>query len=358
MSGEAPAEFALIDEFAEPAEEPEQEPAAESVDEESSEEGDEDIDLQSVLQLNLPPVEASPIEAPLQPAKPDPGVEQPSHHVEAVADEPAPPPAEEAASAIEAPRHRQTNPTPSTRRHGSTRPPRRASAALHVADGCRRPLLARVGGIHPPDRRAHRRRLRTAVERHRRGALGLDPDGRVAKAVATGSTWSGITLDWPVDGGGRLPVELAGLPIYDHTGKLAGYRGFGVCRDLDALTRLAAQRRYELVNVPPAPQPLSADIVQAGPASDSPAAELPDIQAVASSSTPELPASIAIETSHQTDLETPVETARNAQERPAVSPDQRTEIAGPDPGGKQRLQRTRPAIVGAARGRDQRGGDA
>ncbi len=103
MSGEAPAEFALIDEFAEPAEEPAQEPAAESVDEESSEEGDEDIDLQSVLQLNLPPVEASPIEAPLQPAKPDPGVEQPSHHAEAVAEEPALPPAEEVASAMEAP---------------------------------------------------------------------------------------------------------------------------------------------------------------------------------------------------------------------------------------------------------------
>ena len=138
--------------------------------------------------------------------------------------------------------------------------------------------------------------------------FGLDPDGRVASAVATGSTWSGITLDWPVDGGGRLPVELTGLPIYDHTGKLAGYRGFGVCRDLDGLTRLAALRRHEFVNAPPRRsrfRPISSRRV---PASDSPAAELPDIPAVASSSTPELPASIAIETSHQTDLETPVET--------------------------------------------------
>ena len=75
--------------------------------------------------------------------------------------------------------------------------------------------------------------------------FGLDPDGRVARAVATGSTWSGITLDWPVDGGGSLPVELTGLPIYDHAGRLAGYRGFGVCRDLDGLTRLAALRRHE-----------------------------------------------------------------------------------------------------------------
>ncbi len=92
-------------------------------------------------------------------------------------------------------------------------------------------------------------------------AFGLDPEGRVATAVATRNTWSGITLNWPVDGGGRLPVELSGLPIYDRDRNFAGYRGFGVCRDLDGLTRLAALRRYEFFNDPPAPQPLSAGIV-------------------------------------------------------------------------------------------------
>ena len=76
--------------------------------------------------------------------------------------------------------------------------------------------------------------------------FGLDPEGRVAKAIATRNTWSGITLNWPVDGGGRLPVELSGLPVYDHARNFAGYRGFGVCRDLDGLTRLAALRRFEL----------------------------------------------------------------------------------------------------------------
>src|SRR6202048_1939544 len=35
-------------------------------------------------------------------------------------------------------------------------------------------------------------------------AFNLDPDSRVLKAIATGDTWSGITLNWPVDGGGRL----------------------------------------------------------------------------------------------------------------------------------------------------------
>ena len=76
-------------------------------------------------------------------------------------------------------------------------------------------------------------------------AFGLDPEGRVMQAVATRDTWSGITLNWPVDGGGRLPVELSGLPIFDHARNFAGYRGFGVCRDLDGLARLAALRRHE-----------------------------------------------------------------------------------------------------------------
>ena len=109
-------------------------------------------------------------------------------------------------------------------------------------------------------------------------AFGLDPDGRVMKAFATRQTWSGITLNWPVDGGARLPVELSGLPIFDRARNFAGYRGFGVCRDLDGLARLAALRRYEFFGgapAPVAPEPRSADILQAGPAPDSVGAELP-----------------------------------------------------------------------------------
>ena len=109
-------------------------------------------------------------------------------------------------------------------------------------------------------------------------AFGLDPEGRVMKAFATRQTWSGITLNWPVDGGARLPVELSGLPIFDRVRNFAGYRGFGVCRDLDGLARLAALRRYEFFGgapAPMAPEPRSADIVQAGPASDSVGAEFP-----------------------------------------------------------------------------------
>ena len=78
----------------------------------------------------------------------------------------------------------------------------------------------------------------------------FDPAGRIASAIATRDTWSGITLDWPIDGGDRLPVELSGLPVYDKMRNFAGYRGFGVCRDRDALTRLATLRHADALIEP------------------------------------------------------------------------------------------------------------
>lgn len=81
--------------------------------------------------------------------------------------------------------------------------------------------------------------------------LDLDPQGRVAAAIASRGTWSGIVLNWPADGSGaRLPVEMSGLPIYDHERRFAGYRGFGICRDLEGLARLAAQRRHDALFAP------------------------------------------------------------------------------------------------------------
>jgi len=86
--------------------------------------------------------------------------------------------------------------------------------------------------------------------------LGLDPEGLVQKAVATRETWSGIHLNWPVDDGSYLPVELSGLPIHDAAKNFVGYRGFGVCRDLKGLARLDALRSQEFFNDPP-----SADMI-------------------------------------------------------------------------------------------------
>jgi len=78
--------------------------------------------------------------------------------------------------------------------------------------------------------------------------LKLDPEDRIARAVATRETWSGITISWPVeDGTERLPVELSGLPVFDRERSFRGYRGFGVCRDIARLNQLAQARRERAV---------------------------------------------------------------------------------------------------------------
>ncbi|WP_375305715.1 PAS domain-containing protein [Bradyrhizobium sp. A11] len=93
-------------------------------------------------------------------------------------------------------------------------------------------------------------------------AFSLDPEGRIAQALASHDTWAGINVNWPTDGGAQLPVELAGLPTYDAARDFAGFKGFGVCRDLDALNRLDALRRFELLSEPPAQHGPAADVVE------------------------------------------------------------------------------------------------
>lgn len=76
--------------------------------------------------------------------------------------------------------------------------------------------------------------------------LDLDPDGEVARAIASRDTWSGISVGWPVDGSDeRIAVELAGLPVYDRDRNFRGYRGFGVCRDVARIAVLLAAREQE-----------------------------------------------------------------------------------------------------------------
>jgi PAS domain S-box-containing protein len=267
---------------------------------------------QPVLQPDIPPVAASSAAMSAEKPTPDPDVHphEPSPYVEAVADEPAiavgPSPAEACTSAAIAlppskPPSWLDEPPPRTRRH-----PLRFMWQMD-AEG--RFLLGsddftRLIGAHTAA--GFGRPWSEIAE-----VFGLDPDGRVLNAVATRDTWSGITLNWPVDDGGRLPVELSALPIYDRMRNFVGYRGFGVCRDLDGVTRLAALRRYELFSVPPTPQTLSADIAQADPPKRSSAPELPSESETLSPITPEKPALITVETSQQTDLETAVETPKN-----------------------------------------------
>ena len=160
--------------------------------------------------------------------------------------------------------------------------------------------------------------------------FGFDPTGRMMQALATGATWSGVMLNWPVDGGGTLPVELSGLPIFDASRNFIGYRGFGVCRDFDAIARLTALRLAELSGEMVTPQEPSA-APSAEPAS------------VASPSSDELPEPIAAKTtaaetsaaepSHQKDLETPVEPPKETVEEaveesvPEIARDALTETA-------------------------------
>jgi PAS domain S-box-containing protein len=74
--------------------------------------------------------------------------------------------------------------------------------------------------------------------------LRLDPEGQVARAIATHDTWSGLAVPWPVDGSREpLPVELSGLPVFDRDRVFRGYRGFGVCRDIGRLTALAQPKQ-------------------------------------------------------------------------------------------------------------------
>ena len=306
VSGEAPAEFALIDEFAEAPAEPADEPGVPD--------DPPEPDLQTVLQLDIPPIEASSAAAPEEALTPDIEIHQhePSPYVEAVADEPAPPPAAAFPDAAEgftspsmAPPPATTpswldEPAPNPRQH-PLRFMWQMDAEGHFSLGSDE--FTRLIGTRTAA--GFGRLWREIAE-----VFGLDPDGRVVKAVATRDTWSGITLNWPVDGGGRLPVELSGLPIYDRMRNFVGYRGFGVCRDLDGLTRLAALRRFELFSDRPAPQRLSADIVQADLAQDSPAADPPAVPSTSSSILESLNP-IAVETSQQTDLETPVEPPKN-----------------------------------------------
>ena len=82
--------------------------------------------------------------------------------------------------------------------------------------------------------------------------MNLDPEGQVARAIATQETWSGVQIFWPVDDSSeRLPIELSGLPVFDRDHGFGGYRGFGVCRDVARINELARARRARPIGFMP-----------------------------------------------------------------------------------------------------------
>jgi len=85
--------------------------------------------------------------------------------------------------------------------------------------------------------------------------LKIDESGQIARALDLHSTWSGIVVDWPTDEAGeRLPIEMSGLPVFDRDRQYAGYRGFGVCRDMDKLALLEQHRGHGTAAPPQEPQ--------------------------------------------------------------------------------------------------------
>jgi PAS domain S-box-containing protein len=105
-------------------------------------------------------------------------------------------------------------------------------------------------------------------------ALALDPEGRVAKAIASRDTWSGVTIAWPTETEGETAiVELSGLPVFDRDRTFHGYRGFGICRDAP---RTTAAPVIETPTEPDAPAPEA-------PATETPAEPRPLLTVVPAS---------------------------------------------------------------------------
>lgn len=105
--------------------------------------------------------------------------------------------------------------------------------------------------------------------------LDLDPDNAVLRAIETRETWSGIVVTFPIDGiADRVRVELSGLPVYDRDRTYLGYRGFGVCRDVERLTQLGRVRR------PPPALPAAAPAMVAAAAAPQISDSIDDTQAI------------------------------------------------------------------------------
>ncbi len=104
------------------------------------------------------------------------------------------------------------------------------------------------------------------------GALTLDPQGEVARALAARETFSGIILPWPAgDTGERLPVEMSGLPIFDDQRCFEGFRGFGVCRDVDRIAAIELTPK----TAPPPAEPVDEPVAEQDEPIAEPAPEPP-----------------------------------------------------------------------------------
>jgi PAS domain S-box-containing protein len=97
--------------------------------------------------------------------------------------------------------------------------------------------------------------------------LGLDPTGRIARALEQRDTWSGLTAWWPIEGSNvRVPVELTALPVFGGDQSFQGYRGFGILRPAEALMPDAFETRFGAEAEPAAQRPPYEEAVDTAPA--------------------------------------------------------------------------------------------
>jgi PAS domain S-box-containing protein len=270
QSGQAPAEFALFDAFAD-----DDEPAAAEQPAETAREFAEtaEPDLFSVLQVDLPHVEASQESA-------TPAVQASSVQSE-------PPSASD---------HADEDLPASERRHPLRFMWQSDCDGRFSIDS--EQFLKLIGPLTEG--------LVGRPWRDIASTLGIDGDALMQKALASRDTFSGVTLNWPVDGG-YLPVELSGVPTLDAEQHFAGYRGFGVCRDLSGLARLELLRRHGISISPPrGPSPPSGN-VESEIASDSADAK-------------EIAAPVVAEHSRSTDPDHPVDTQEPLAPAPPEAP--------------------------------------
>ncbi|MGE3993546.1 histidine kinase dimerization/phospho-acceptor domain-containing protein, partial [Pseudorhodoplanes sp.] len=98
--------------------------------------------------------------------------------------------------------------------------------------------------------------------------LALDPEGRVAHALVSRDTWSGIALDWPTAAGECVPVLLSGIPSFDRNRTFRGYRGLGVWHGDTPAAPSETIRPDEAKPVDPSEAPPDVDLAS-GPAVES-----------------------------------------------------------------------------------------
>ncbi|WAJ29297.1 ATP-binding protein [Antarcticirhabdus aurantiaca] len=62
-------------------------------------------------------------------------------------------------------------------------------------------------------------------------SYGFDADGELGRLLARRETWSGRSIEWPVENSDRkVPVDLAALPTHGRDRAFDGFRGFGILR--------------------------------------------------------------------------------------------------------------------------------